>query len=374
MVLTCLFCDRGRHGKMGKTPIIIVTGGTLATQRLIQRWNQTGQKYAGQPDIARTFFPAHRVFMWIAVVATYLNIMYRLSRRGFRWLSPTLAIISSAILCLSALSFKTAFTNADAPELVRGIKIPFERELESISLVTQARIVFAGLSLSLALNVIAESRKNREDDRYNVASEHSLASSPCNADYQTGLVSVLHDLLTLTLVTQSRIGNIPMFLLFELQLHLLNSLELSPTELTLTSLLFQYSSFFAFGGSNAISSVDLSNAYNGVGGYNVLAVGILTFVSNWSGSIWWTSATAILLLRNCHTNHMGYLFHHLTLLTLFASSSIFFVMAACSALRTHLFIWTVFSPKYLYVMAWSLAQHLCINIAGVSLLVWAGSR
>jgi ethanolaminephosphotransferase len=38
------------------------------------------------------------------------------------------------------------------------------------------------------------------------------------------------------------------------------------------------------------------------------------------------------------------------------------VMAACTMLRTHLFIWTVFSPKYLYTLAWTILNHLFINL------------
>lgn len=64
---------------------------------------------------------------------------------------------------------------------------------------------------------------------------------------------------------------------------------------------------------------------------------------------------------------------HLALLTVFTASALFFVMAACTLLRTHLFIWTVFSPKYLYSMAWSLGQHLVVNIGLGSLLFWLGS-
>ncbi|KAI9881388.1 MAG: major facilitator super transporter protein [Pleopsidium flavum] len=355
-------------------PPIFVAGVLQAMLRLTRRWNQTGQKFAGESDIARRFFPAHNLVMWIAVVSTYLDITFRLSRRGFRRLSPGLSTLLSSTLCLVAFAFKMAFTNAEAPELLTGLKIPFKRQLESTPLVTQARAIFTGLGLSLAYTVIAGFRKNKENDKPNDAGGAVPGLPTCNADFLTGFIWVFHDLLALMLVTQSRIANIPMFLLFELQLHLLGTFDLSTTEITITSLLFQYTSFFAFGGSNAISSVDLSNAYNGIGGYNVLAVGILTFVSNWAGPIWWTSATTILLLRRRRTDRMGLLFHHLTLLTLFAATSVLFVMAACSTLRTHLFIWTVFSPKYLYIMAWSLAQHLCINLAGVSLFFWAGSR
>jgi len=175
-------------------------------------------------------------------------------------------------------------------------------------------------------------------------------------------------------MTQSRATNVPLYLLFELQYHILGYLRLSSAELTLTSLLFQYASFFAFGGSNAISSVDLSNAYNGVDGYNIVAVGILTFCGNWAGALWWTSATALLLSKHESLGHWKSWIQHLSMLTVFAASSVLFVMLACTALRTHLFIWTVFSPKYLYIMAWSLGQHLCINIGLGSLFFWIGTR
>ena len=142
-------------------------------------------------------------------------------------------------------------------------------------------------------------------------------------------------------------------------------------ELTLTSLFFQYVSFFAFGGSNAISSIDLSNAYNSIDGYNIVAVGVLTFCGNWAGPLWWTSATALLLSRR--DKQYKRWIRHLSLVSTFVSSSLLFVMLACAALRTHLFIWTVFSPKYLYSMAWSMGQHLCVNIGYGSLLLWIGS-
>jgi ethanolaminephosphotransferase len=184
----------------------------------------------------------------------------------------------------------------------------------------------------------------------------------------------VHDLLTLFLITQSRATNIPLFLLMEIQFYTLNDLGLGLVELITTSLLLQYTSFFAFGGSNAISSIDLSSAYNGVSGYNVLAVGILTFVSNWAGPIFWASATNLMLLRLRRKGGKNLLLPHLALLTMFVAGSLLFVMAACTLLRTHLFIWTVFSPKYLYSMVWSLGQHLAINISFGSLLYWMGTK
>jgi ethanolamine phosphate transferase 2 subunit G len=184
----------------------------------------------------------------------------------------------------------------------------------------------------------------------------------------------IHDLLVLFLITQSRATNIPLLLIFQAQLSLLVNLDLSLIETTTTSLLLQYASFFAFSGSNAISSIDLSSAYNGVRGYNVLAVGLLTFVSNWSGPIFWTSATNILLLRLHAKGAKNVWKQHLSLLTIFATISLVGVMLACTVLRTHLFIWTVFSPKYLYSMAWAFGQHLLVNVALGSFIFWLGSR
>jgi ethanolaminephosphotransferase len=184
----------------------------------------------------------------------------------------------------------------------------------------------------------------------------------------------LHDLLTLLLITQSRATNIPLLLIFELHAVLLNMLNLNVLEITTTCLLLQYTSFFALGGSNAISSIDLSSAYNGVSGYNVVAVGILTFIGNWTGPIFWASATNLMLLELPKKGQKHILQNHVALLTAFATSSLFFVMAACTLLRAHLFIWTVFSPKYLYSMAWSLGQHLCINIGFGSLLYLLGKQ
>ena len=174
-------------------------------------------------------------------------------------------------------------------------------------------------------------------------------------------------------MTQSRVNNIPLFLLFEIELNVLGSLDLSADDITLATILFQHASFFAMGGSNAISSIDLSNAYNGVSGYNVVAVGVLTFLSNWAGPVWWTSASTLLLLQANPQGKPDILLRHLSIHTFFTATSVLFVMLACTALRTHLFIWTVFSPKYLYSMAWSLGQHLCINVGFGSLLFWYGS-
>lgn len=81
----------------------------------------------------------------------------------------------------------------------------------------------------------------------------------------------------------------------------------------------------------------------------------------------------MLLLQKYRQGKADAFKNHVILLTIFVSMSVAFVIAACTALRTHLFIWTVFSPKYLYCMAWSLGQHLLINVGFGSFLFWVGT-
>jgi ethanolaminephosphotransferase len=194
---------------------------------------------------------------------------------------------------------------------------------------------------------------------------------------------------------------------------------------SITTLLLAQSSFFAAGNNNAISSIDLSNAYNGISGYNITLVGLLVFLSNWAAPVYWSLFGVRLLKAQTHgprgsenaqngvnpnpkansnsnsnrtwvqkerehlstlapkagrganekhenhdiTQHAGFR-QHLALLTLWMSASLMAVMLACTALRSHLFVWSVFSPKYLMQVAWAVGFHLGVQGA-LGAVVWA---
>jgi ethanolaminephosphotransferase len=186
-------------------------------------------------------------------------------------------------------------------------------------------------------------------------------------------------------------------------------IDLSPTAITLTTLLLSQTSFFALGNSNSISSIDLSNSYNGIAGYNVLAVGLLVFLSNWAGPVYWSLAGILLLgshgktQRYVDTSELhkadwiaeehNYLndmarkeqksrddrkdkkawTEHLAILTFWTGVMLTAVMVACTALRQHLFIWTVFSPKFLFAMAWGVAWHIGVTVGLGGVAWWVGS-
>ncbi|KAI1844123.1 hypothetical protein JX265_013772 [Neoarthrinium moseri] len=341
-------------GSLRWTPTFVLTTlAVLVSMRLVRGWNQTGQKFAGSPDIVKIFLTPNPQSLWGLILGTYAMVGVALIRQIRGW--PRAIMLPLVVgLVASAVSFKLSFTNEDAPELVVGVIQKLLRLAEGPSLVSRARTVFVGLAaFSLYAVYLLTPHGGQESSR---------------------ALRLLHHLYTLLALTQSRATNIPLFLLFSILQSYLESLDLDVVEITGSSLLLQFTSFFAMGGSNAISSVDLSNAYNGISGFNVGAVGLLTFISNWAAPVWWTSATNLLLVRR-KAGGAGEVYQmHIALLTLFVATSLGFVMAACTALRTHLFIWTVFSPKYLYSMAWGLGQHLAVNVGLGGLLYWLGGR
>ncbi|EGR48836.1 uncharacterized protein TRIREDRAFT_61486 [Trichoderma reesei QM6a] len=329
---------------------------SLAALRLTRSWNQTGQKFAGEPDTVKTFLNPNPELLWVLVTLAYVVVTFQ-TLQSLSGMPYILATSLAPALFLATFTFKLAFTAEDAPELVVGFARDLLDTFQGPTLILRARIVFGLLAALLGFAIY-----------------RAKAWGPRAAQSNKTTVELSHHLCTLLAMTQSRATNIPLFLLSSLILQALESADLSIAEITTSCIILQYTTFFAFGGSNAISSVDLSSAYNGISGFNVVAVGALTLVSNWAGPIFWTSATNLLLLQNRRQRWTTGAFRsHVVLLTVFASTSVAFVMAACTALRTHLFIWTVFSPKYLYAMAWSLGQHLLINVAFGGFLYWVGT-
>ncbi|KAK3715368.1 major facilitator super transporter protein [Vermiconidia calcicola] len=391
----------------------------LCVHRLAIRWNQTGQKHAGEPDIVHAFFPEHHILLWVLIMLTYLTNAFLLHNRTFAGIfMPEITAFAETALTFLGIVFKLNFTQADAPELVQGLAVRIREWSEPFDLVMQARGVFAVILASTLSVVVLSIHQARTKTTSISGSDEGRILLP----------ERLYHLLTLFLMTQTRAPNVPLFLALEMQRASLNYLiftedsdarttvtrdESRTTQVVASVLLLSHVSYFCMGGSNSISSVDLSNAYNGVADYNIAAVGVLLFASNWAGPIWWCSAAVLLIIsertdpaspvvshsakergwvmaerQRLHGEAVastqpkkveasgkaeagqGSWTEYVSSMTAFVSCSLLAVMAACTALRTHLFIWTVFSPKYLYALAWSLGWHVIVNIGLGSLLYW----
>lgn len=361
----------GDGGKGSSMPVHIWGCMVFAvSSRIMRRWNQTGQKFAAEPDIARTFFPSYTNVLWILILLTYTDICQGMVRRTSSAGAASFSRLFFPILTSFALLFKLSFTAADSPELLQNVLIysHLVGSITGVSLITQARLVFTGIAIALVYVIYTDFQEKRTLKAFLKIGGKDGPHLPKHLNGTITSVRFpadLRDIVSLILVTQSRPTNIPLYLIFRLQHWALSSMELSGNGVTITSLILQYAAFFAMGGSNSIASVDLSNAYNGISNYNVVVVGILTFIGNWAGPIWWVFSTKLLFVnydgRTPFVNRRRRS-SHVALLTFFVTTSLLAVMVACTVLRTHLFIWTVFSPKFLYSMAWSLVQHLAINL------------
>jgi ethanolaminephosphotransferase len=123
--------------------------GLAITHRIIRRWNQTGQKFSGEPDIARGFFPSRPNLLWLLIILTYADTC--------RYLLVSMP--ASIVWCLTAVAatmaaflFKLNFVASDSPELLSSSPLgPFGNE--SIPLVSQARLAFCGVALLMVLPV-----------------------------------------------------------------------------------------------------------------------------------------------------------------------------------------------------------------------------
>ena len=134
---------------------------------LVRRWNQTGQKYAGEPDISSRILPYHTWLLWLLVIGTYVLITFRLNTRVMsseRWRPMNVLAVPVSI---AAFFFKVAFTAADAPELLRGVNTfyPIVVLSSKVTLVAQARVVFVGNVTLLALAVYFEITEDRKSNR-----------------------------------------------------------------------------------------------------------------------------------------------------------------------------------------------------------------
>ena len=127
---------------------VAVVVAFIAT-RLVRGWNQTGQKFAGEPDIVKIFLQPQPVIIWVLVTVTYIWVQRELVR-GFDALPTALSGIANTTLVLAAFTFKLAFTNEDAPELVVGFARSLVEITQGASLVTRARVVFIGLAIDTA--------------------------------------------------------------------------------------------------------------------------------------------------------------------------------------------------------------------------------
>ena len=149
--------------------------------------------------------------------------------------------------------------------------------------------------------------------------------------------------------------------------------QLIPTDDHRIVFLFIQSSFFSFGlsslsfqskqldnvffkgNSNSFVTIDISTGFVGLSSYNAFLHGLLIYLGTYGLSIIWMSKLPLLEVNR--------LIRRILLLnTIFLFSFTFH--------RHHLFLWTVFAPKLLYL----LSQTLTLIFIGISFILFNWSK
>ncbi|CAI5757925.1 unnamed protein product [Candida verbasci] len=361
----------------------------LACVRIIRSWNNSGQKYSSNFNIAY-FLTENITLMWILIALTYFVITLAVYVQGgvlstflyvYKNFTDAGTLISFICIFVSStisFSFKILQSYIDGRELPAPARwlliwilhsyhiepntsdIKFKLQEISISVSRLATgFIFGTMFLRIVFGTLRKIR-------------HGTITDICN-------------IITLFLIHQTKQENIPIFLILFISKFIISkltykkSLNIDQYILTVSTLIlcFQNLTFFSFGNTNSLATIDLSNAYNGVESYDVFLVGLLTFVSNFSGVIFWSLSGLQLLFESSLLRFEGdskydlihypslkkSIFWVKNLITLFFYAvSVVNLIGSCINLRFHLFIWTVFSPKLLYFGAWTLFVNILVDL------------
>ena len=159
------------------------------------------------------------------------------------------------------------------------------------------------------------------------------------------LTRLAHAVTLLTFLLHSP-THLPVLALLLLQLHLLPPTlsALHPSVQPLAFILLARVSFFQLGGSNSLATIDVGAGYTGLTEFNPVLVTLLMAVHTYSGSLITLLSVPIALIQALPV-------------TLGLELTMFCLVA--TLLRHHLFVWTVFSPKLLY-LGMQLVVFTCI--------------
>lgn len=158
--LSLLFLKTVPKSRTTATSVVVA----ILLLRIVRRWNQTGQKFAGAPDIAHGFLSQHTSLLWLMVLGTYLWNCLALND-GFPHAPKQFSKAGSQALLLLAFTFKLAFTHEDAPEMLDWTAMKVYGVIGDFELVQRARLFYLAIGVAIAYavgsEISAETKRHR---------------------------------------------------------------------------------------------------------------------------------------------------------------------------------------------------------------------
>jgi ethanolaminephosphotransferase len=289
----------------------------MLIHRVVRYWNQTGDKWLGSPDYVK-WLETHYLILWVfSTVSIFLSTLWILDWIQKQGKSPTFQKIGCLIiscLCIIITLFKWELFGS-----------------------TSQQVILPTASFYLLLGLLTWGFWGFISSQF----EH--------------LSEFMKFFLVLLSFLLHRFHNFPLLFFFLLEIRLLefifHSISLPKWMCVFLFLFWGESSYFALGNSNGFATIDLGTAYIGMSSYNELLVGVLLITALSSGPLLFFLAS----LKHLNPANISAASFAKILWT-WKLANFTWLSFLVILMSNHLFIWTVFTPKWMYSLLWRVIQ------------------
>jgi ethanolamine phosphate transferase 2 subunit G len=315
LIISTVWTIRKQHLKSESSQLLILVGLTLASFSLARKWNQTGNKWLGFPDVAlfiSTAHPAVSQLLLLGAAAVLILLNHRWASSGTGRVSSSITILADLTATIVVL-YKLDFLEPLAPKIL------------------SARFIFIVIASLVALSALKCDK---------------ISSKFCSRWRNVFLAFALLELFLLKQINASLVALITIQAVC-----LVTFISKSSIPTTVSTVLFFFAgraAWFCLGNSNSLSSIDLASAYIGLDSYDPVNVGILLFLSSYAGPILFSLAQVVVMFEDRTTANARSFLQILPTIATIRCATLVVFCAIITMMRYHLFIWSVFSPKFFY--------------------------
>uniref|UniRef100_A0A674A063 Phosphatidylinositol glycan anchor biosynthesis class G (EMM blood group) n=1 Tax=Salmo trutta TaxID=8032 RepID=A0A674A063_SALTR len=297
---------------------------TLACCRLLRSLNQTGVQWAHLPDLGHWLNSLEHKMVLSLFAALSLALIYFLVQRRCSWVSK----IALALGLLGVYSYRAAVGNVVFPWHHGGGNMSKGTVEARFVYIFVLGILFTGSKDLLRSQVITADARLKSRGLWEIYSGVVLL---------VALLFRAHNLpvLCCCLLVQTLMAQF-----------IWKKLHYDAAQTTIMHYWFGQAFFYFQGNSNSIATVDISVGFVGLESYVEAPAFFLTALSTYAGPLLWAAHLVCYLSSEKRSSvAVGHGCYCLALLRSVPAAA---YVVLVTALRYHLFIWSVFSPKLLY--------------------------
>ncbi|MCL7042223.1 hypothetical protein MKW94_028598 [Papaver nudicaule] len=359
----------------------------LICGRILRGWHQGGVNWVHLPDISKwleqTDSPTIKSFQIVSllfVIGSSSFTLYLLEpkRRIFLVIQVSL-FLSGFLLFMHIMEFQDAI---------------FGQSNYSSTLIAQC--IYATIITTVIVTVlqapwvrpvsVGDHQVNNESQLVNsVSKDVEIRSLLPAVRYSLHLIGLTYTVCwcLLQLLLQQPVNAMPVLLLFFQILGSMFHFSVCETHskhwVEVAALYFLgMAGHFGLGNSNTLATIDVAGAFIGISSHSTLLSGVLMFIITLASPMLFLlslvfyistkDASYLLLSKDGDLGHLLQMMIGFPCLVPLALNSVMLTAftVVLFAMRNHLFVWSVFSPKYLYVLATAVCVYVGVFIVAVT--------